>query len=142
MFPWTKYLSVALASTLKFVGGPITGFAFGLSWLETAAATLAGMMLSVTVAVFVGEALKNFISKFRKTKPKLFSRTNRLAVRTYKRFGIHGIALLTPILFTPIGGTLIAVSFKIPRIKTIFWMFIYGTFWAVLQSYVLYLLKA
>ena len=47
--PWAKYISVVLASMVKFVAGPITGMALGLQWYETALGTVVGMMLSVVI---------------------------------------------------------------------------------------------
>jgi hypothetical protein len=135
---WGKYISVALASMLKFVGGPLAGFALGLSWWQTALATLCGMMASVLIFVWVGPAIRIVVDKFRKQKPKKFSKTSRLAVKIWRRFGIHGIALLTPILFTPIGGTLLAVSFRVARATILWWMLVYGAMWAFVQAFLLY----
>ena len=60
-----KYLSVALASTLKFFGGPIAGVVLKLTWIETAICSAIGMMFSVFVLTFVGGAIQDFIKKRR-----------------------------------------------------------------------------
>jgi len=39
-----KYISVILASTIKFIGGPLAGLALQLSWYETASCTIIGMI--------------------------------------------------------------------------------------------------
>ncbi|HEV7351163.1 MAG TPA: hypothetical protein VGN67_22760 [Telluribacter sp.] len=133
-----KYLSVALASALKFVGGPLTGVALGLHWLETALCTLIGMMFSVVVVTYVGKAVQVLIARWRKKPGRRFSAASRRAVRIWKRFGIIGIAIMTPLLFTPIGGTIIAVAFRVPRPSIFLWMLLSGSVWAVFFSYLTY----
>ncbi|AEI50079.1 hypothetical protein [Runella slithyformis] len=136
--PWAKYISVVLASMVKFVAGPLAGVALSLSWWETALCTVVGMMLSVVIFVFLGSAIQQLIGRYRKKKPKLFSKRSRLAVRVWKRSGMTGIAILTPLLFTPIGGTLIAVSFKVPKHTIIAQMLLWGIIWGVIMSFGLF----
>ncbi|WP_026629632.1 hypothetical protein [Dyadobacter alkalitolerans] len=131
-----KYLSVALASTLKFFGGPIAGVVLKLTWLETAICSAIGMMFSVFVLTYVGGAIQNFIKQRRKTPPKKFSRTNRIAVNIWKRFGIIGIAFLTPPLFTPLFGPILAVAFKAPRPAIFLWMSASAIIWGLAISYI------
>jgi uncharacterized membrane protein len=133
-----KYISVALAAALKFIGGPLAGLALGLTWVETAACSVAGLMGSVLLFTFLGEGLRNFIERMRRRKPRLFTKRNRRAVRIWQRFGLPGIAFLTPLLFTPIGGTLLAVSFRAPRLPMFGWMLAFGVLWAVVFSYLMY----
>ncbi len=136
--PWAKYISVVLASMVKFVAGPLAGLALSLSWWETALCTVVGMMLSVIIFMFLGSAIQQLIGRYRKNKPRLFSKRTRMAVRVWKRSGMTGIAILTPLLFTPIGGTLIAVSFKVPRLTIIAQMLLWGVIWGVIMSFGLY----
>jgi uncharacterized membrane protein len=136
--PWAKYISVVLASTVKFVAGPIMGIALGLKWWETALCTVVGMMLSVVVFLFLGTAIQHLISRYRKQKTPLFSKRTRLAVRVWKKSGMTGIAFLTPLLFTPIGGTLIAVSFKVPRLTILAQMLFWGVILGVIITLVVY----
>lgn len=131
-----KYLSVALASTLKFFGGPITGVLLHLRWLETAICSVAGMMFSVLVVTYVGKGIQVLLKKYRKTPAKRFSKTNRLAVKIWKKFGIIGIALLTPPLFTPIFGTALAVAFRVPRGSIFLWMTLSAVGWGLFVSYI------
>lgn len=136
--PWAKYISVVLASMLKFVAGPLAGIALSLTWWETAICTVVGMMLSVVIFVFLGTAIQQLISRYRKKKPRLFSKRTRLAVKVWKKSGMTGIAILTPLLFTPIGGTLIAVSFKVPRLTIILQMLLWGVVLGVIITFAVY----
>lgn len=130
-----KYLSVALASTLKFFGGPITGVILKLTWLETAFCSAVGMMFTVFLLTFAGKGVQVLIQKYRKSPPKKFSWTNRVAVNIWRKFGIIGIAFLTPPLFTPIFGPLLAVAFRVPRTSIFLWMGISAVVWGLAISY-------
>lgn len=136
--PWAKYISVVLASMVKFVAGPVAGVALGLEWWETALCTVVGMMLSVVIFLFLGTAIQHFIGRYRKQKPPVFSKRTRLATRVWKKSGMTGIAFLTPLLFTPIGGTLIAVSFKVPRLTIIAQMLLWGVILGIIITLVVY----
>ncbi|GAB3750124.1 hypothetical protein [Spirosoma pomorum] len=135
---YARYVPVILASTLKFLGGPLTGLALGLHWLETAICSALGMMISVVLITYAGTALRTLIARFRPQKPKLFTKRTRLAVRIWKRFGMAGIAFLTPLMLTPIGGTALAVSFGVHRGQLLLYMLLSGIGWAIVQTLVLY----
>lgn len=133
-----KYLSVVLASTIKFIGGPLSGVALGLTWLETAVCTTIGMMVSVVAVTYAGAALQALATRYRKQRPKRFTSRTRLAVRIWKRSGLLGIALLTPLILTPIGGTALAVSFRVNRMRILLYMLISGILWAIAQTLAIY----
>lgn len=135
-----KYISVIIASTIKFVGGPLSGVALGLSWLETAICTTLGMMLSVVVVAYAGTALRALWQRYRPdtSTPKRFTKRTRLAIRIWKRAGLAGIALLTPLILTPIGGTIIALSFGVKRGPLFLYMLLSGVIWAVIQTLAFY----
>lgn len=134
----TKYLPVYFSSMVKFFGGPIAGALLGLRWWETMGLSVAGMMTSVLLFTFLGPQIQKLVGSFRKTKPKLFSSSTRRAVRIWGRFGMGGIALLTPPIFMPIGGTLLAVSFKVPRGTLLLWMLGSAIIWGTILTLGLY----
>ncbi|PWJ56643.1 hypothetical protein CLV98_111137 [Dyadobacter jejuensis] len=131
-----KYLSVAFASALKFFGGPITGVVLELNWIETALASATGMMAMVFLLTYVGKWIQQFIERYRKAPNKRFTKSNRMAVRIWKKFGIIGIAFLTPPLFTPIFGPLLAVGFKVPKNAIFLWMTISAILWGFGISFI------
>jgi uncharacterized membrane protein len=135
---WGAYFAVMAASSIKFVAGPLTGFGLGLSMLETIVCTWVGMMFTVTVMLTIGRFLVQQIARIRIQKPKLFSGRVRYAVSIWQRFGIKGIAVMTPLLFTPIGGSLLALSFKVPTPRVLFFMAISGIFWSVIFTILFY----
>jgi uncharacterized membrane protein len=135
---WGAYFAVMAASSIKFVAGPLTGFGLGLSMLETIVCTWMGMMFTVTVMLTIGRFLVQQIARIRIQKPKLFSGRVRYAVSIWQRFGIKGISVMTPLLFTPIGGSLLALSFKVPTPRVLFFMAISGIFWSVIFTVLFY----
>lgn len=129
---WGAYSGVMIATGLKFIAGPITGFSLGLTWYETVFFTWLGAMLMVTFIITSGKAIIGLVSTYRTTKPKLFSKRVRYAVDIWQRFGIKGIAALMPLIFTPIGGSLLALSFKVPTARILFFMGISSLIWALI----------
>ena len=138
MNDYGKYISVILPSMLKFLLGPLAGIALKLTWWETMICTIIGMMMSVVVFTFLGTLIQNAWQQWRKTTPKRFTKNSRRAIKVFRKFGMAGIACLTPLLFTPIGGTLIATSFGIAPAKIIVWMAIFALFWGVVITLALY----
>ncbi|MBX2965347.1 MAG: hypothetical protein KF845_04315 [Cyclobacteriaceae bacterium] len=133
-----KALPIYLSCTLKFVVGPIAGYGVGLHIVTTILATVLGMMTSVVAFTFFGNWLRTkLLSRWLRNRKK-FTTGNRRAIRVWQRFGLPGVAVLTPLLLTPIGGTLIAVSFGAPRDKILLYMFISASVFAVAMCYAVY----
>lgn len=133
-----KAIPVYLSSMLKFILGPVGGYAAGLSMLTTILATVAGMMTVVLGFAFFGDWIREkVLNRFLKKK-NASSERNRKLVTIWRKYGIAGVAALTPIVLTPIGGTLLAISFGTPRDKLIIYMFLSAAVWAVLFSGLIY----
>lgn len=133
-----KVASVYFSAMLKFIFGPLGGYAAGFSLLLTIFITVASMMTVVFAFTLFGNWLReNVIQRFFRKKKK-FSANNRRFVTIWKRYGLIGVAALTPILLTPIGGSLLAVSSGSPKDKIILYMLISASFWSVVFSSALY----
>lgn len=132
-----KALSVFLLSMLKFILGPMTGLALGLHVITSTLATIGGMMMSVVVFTYFGEWLRAAVlRKFFRNRKKFTPRSRRIAA--WRKYGLTGIALLTPLLLTPIGGTLLAVGATKSKGKILIAMLISATGWSVLLNGVIY----
>lgn len=133
-----KAIPVFFASMLKFIFGPAGGYAAGLHLATTIIATVAGMMTVVVVITYFGSWFKkNVLSRFGKRASK-FSPGNKRFVQIWKKYGLIGVALLTPIILTPIGGSLLAASSGSPKDKIIFFMLISASLWSVIFSVLVY----
>jgi hypothetical protein len=133
-----KVVTIYFSSMLKFVFGPIGGYAAGFPLITTILVTIAGMMTVVLVFTYFGTWIKErVIGRFFRKSNK-FSPQSRKFVSIWKRYGLIGVAALTPVLLTPIGGTVLAVSSGSPKEKIIFYMLISASFWAIVLTSALY----
>jgi len=132
-----KATSVYLSSMIKFFFGPIGGKAAGLHLITTMIVTVAGMMTTVIAFTYFGEFIrKHIIDRFRKKKPNQPEESPKK--NFFKRFGLAGVAFLTPIILTPIGGTLLAISVSTNREKIILYMLISACAWSVIFTCAVY----
>lgn len=133
-----KYFSVLGATMLKFILGPTVGFASGLSYWETVIFTFLGMMLAVSLVIVLGVPFRNYLQQKFASNSKKFTPRKRMTVKVWKKYGIIGIAFLTPLILTPIGGSIIAVSFGEKKQKIIVAMAISAMAWAVILCAAIY----
>ncbi len=132
-----RVVTVYVSSMLKFVFGPVGGYAAGLNIVVTILVTVCSMMTVVLAFAFFGDFIRQHVMR-RFFNPRKFTERNRKYVSIWRRYGLFGIAILTPILLTPIGGTLLAISFGTPRNKLILFMFVSAAAWSVLLTTVVY----
>lgn len=126
-----KFFAIYLASLFKFISGPVLGAAAGFSLMEIVAVTVLGMMTSVAAMTFAGEWVKSYWDLKMTPKRKRFSPRTRRIVRIWKKFGAMGIAAITPLVLTPIGGTIVMTAFNVKREKIFIYMLISALFWAL-----------
>lgn len=135
-----KYISVYLISMLKFVGGPTIGTAVGLTLLETIILTVLGMMSTVSIISFFGRGFRRWIiSKFSKNK-KVFTRRNRRFVFIWRKYGVLGVSFLTPVVFSPILGSLLVNAFGGSKKKIMGYMLASAIFWSITLATFLHLI--
>jgi membrane protein DedA with SNARE-associated domain len=133
-----KAIPVLLISMVKFFLGPVTGYGLKLNPVATAIATLLGMMTSVVAFTYFTDWLKRGILK------KFFTKTTDASFKPSKikqllsKYGLGGVAFFTPLILTPIPGTILAVSLGSPRPKILLYMFISGLFWSIFFTFLLY----
>jgi hypothetical protein len=93
-----------------------------------------GMMTSVLIFTQIGE--RRGYPRITRMVEYLKSRkaVNKRFLYVWNRFGIVGITFLTPILFTPIIGTILVTSMGSPKGKVIIYMFFSAVFWSITLS--------
>lgn len=134
-----KIITVYFSSMLKFIFGPLGGKAAGLNIFLTMTLTVAGMMTVVTALSGFGNFFRRrILSRFRKKKPvQQEAQSNRKIF--IKKYGLAGIAFLTPLILTPIGGTLLAISVVNSKPKVLAYMLTSAVFWSVVMTLAVYL---
>lgn len=147
-----------LISGIKFLFAPFTASElFGYSFWKSFAITTSGGATGILVFTYVGDlivrwwnhlvaVLKAFFLRRKveviERKPHdKFTRTNKLIVRVKRRFGLAGLAFLTPcILSIPIGTFVINRFFK-KKWRILLFLFVALLFWSfVLNGIAQYLL--
>jgi hypothetical protein len=134
-----KAVPIFFSSMFKFILGPVGGYLAKLNMLTTILVTVGGMMTVVLAFAFFGDLIKRKIINRFFTRKKRFTEKNRKFVIIWRKYGLLGVAALTPVLFTPIGGTLLAISFGSPRDKLIIYMFVSASVWSVVLTFTVYM---
>jgi len=135
-----KAIPVYLSTMIKFIFGPVGGYLAGLAFGTTIFVTVAGMMTVVLLFSFFGDFMRaQIVNRFFANK-KRFTPKNRKFVTIWRKYGLAGVAALTPVLLTPIGGSILAVSCGAPRNKLLLYMFISAVVWSLIFSSVTYAL--
>lgn len=112
---------VILSSTWKFAATfPVAVYVFKMTFFQTILYTNIGGLLGMVVSAILSKGLiKIYIAfwpeKLRKRikKSKKFTRRNRLLVNLKSKYGLMGIAFLTPVLLSiPLGTFLVAKYYR------------------------------
>lgn len=127
------YISVYLGSTIKIliaVGGAST---VGLVGWKLSLTVFAGGMTGVTFFALAGTSVRKWMSARRRRrgiKPNLAKA--RKVLRMWRKFGLPGVALLTPPLLSPPIGPTIAAIFGERFWRIMLYMGVSMAAWSVL----------
>lgn len=141
-----KILSVFFACTVFFgkLGMPTAMVLFNYSFLKVFIVTsLGGITGSVVFTNLSAAALKWYHNYRAKRglihRKKIFTPFNRRMIRAKQRFGLAGIAFITPLLLsTPLGAFLAEKFFKDKK-KIILYLSISVVFWSVTLYFIILL---
>ena len=128
-----KYVTVYFLSGFKFIFGPAFGVANDLHLIAIIPLTALGMMTTVYLFTFFGSNIRRFALRFRRS-PKVFTNRSRKFVRIWRRYGLIGVCLLTPLLLSPPLGGLLSNLFETNKKKLIRWMWISAIGWSAILS--------
>lgn len=132
---------VFLLSTVKFVFGSVPlALGFGFSFFEAVTVTCLGGFTGATFFVYLSDKLLAYLKKRKARKNKenpgappkqIFTKRNRMVVKVKNRFGLLGIAFLSPSLFPLPIGCFIAVRYFKNKHKILVYMYGAILFWSV-----------
>lgn len=128
------FFGIYFLCLFKFIAGPLLGYAAGYGLWEIVSVTMSGMMTSVLIFTFLGEWFKKNWPIIIKKKKNKFSKRTRNIIKVWQKFGVFGIAFLTPVILTPIGGTVVLTSFGIAKRKIIGAMLVSSFFWSIVMA--------
>lgn len=127
-----------LLSTVKFVlGGVPLALAMGFPFFKTVVTTCVGGFIGVLIFVNVSEYGLHQWHERKKNKKnipsgkKKFTRTNKIIIKAKSRFGLIGIAFLTPFLLSIPVGSFVAMRYFKNKNKVIIYLFASVVLWSV-----------
>lgn len=132
-----KFISAVLANTISLskIGTPMVIAIYGSNYFMALLSSCIGAILGTVVFTYVSAGILNWWGKlkerwFPSKKPKKnFSRSNRRIINIKRRFGLVGIAVITPVLLSiPIGAFLAERFFKDKK-KVILYLSVSGVIW-------------
>lgn len=127
-----KYLSIFLMSGFKFMVGVGMSMAMKLSFWEQFLITTSGGIAGVVFFTYLGDKVRSWIARRRGRPVQSFS--SQKWARFWEKYGLWGVAWLTPPILSPPIGTAIALAFGSPRrqiaTRTSIAMVVWGAFFA------------
>lgn len=131
-----------MSSFKLMMGIPFALLVYGYSFHETVVMTSFGGILGVVVFTYFSEWIINMWNRFIKRtstnrdgkKKQIFSKRNRLIVKVKSKFGIMGIAFISPSFITIPIGTFILVRYFRNKKKIIVYESLSVVFWSVLTA--------
>jgi len=126
-----KIIPIVLLTMFKFVFGPTLGYAAGFSFVKTVLVTISGSMLSVLLFSYFGEYMRDKVIRKYFPPKKRFTSRSRKVVKVWQQYGLIGVSFLMPVIFTPIGGTILAIAFGAQKERVVIFMLASAVFWAV-----------
>lgn len=115
-----KILVVIFLSGIKFMFAiPLSIIKYDFNFIQTLLYSVAGGVLSVFVFAYLSDKIYKIINKRNKNKAKKRSVKKALAIKTARKYGLIGIAVLTPVFLSIPIGTYLALYFFPEKRKTI-----------------------
>ncbi|MEN3040564.1 MAG: hypothetical protein ABDH66_03365 [Bacteroidia bacterium] len=133
-----KYFSIFLMSGFKFMVGVAMSIAMHLTFWEQFLITTLGGIAGVVFFTYLGDRLRQWIAR-RRQRPSSNAPSPKW-VYLWQKYGLWGIAFLTPPLLSPPIGTAIALVFGTPRRVVVqrfaLAMIVWGIFFAGIWDWV------
>jgi hypothetical protein len=136
MLEFSKLIGLLLFSALKFFLAPSTAIIAGYNFGQTILITATGGVTGFLLFFKFGEILQSGFRLVIKAKArKRFSKRNRLLVKLKSKYGLWGLALLTPCLLgIPLGAFLASAYYR--KQKGVLWIFfVFIVFWSFILTY-------
>lgn len=123
---YIAYLVIFLLGATPFfevIGVIPIGVAAGLPALPVTILAFLGNILTIWLLVIMMDHVKNWLQKRREKKGKNVSeKRQKRAVNLWKKYGLPGLAILSPLLIGSHLGTILAMSFGGTRKNITLWM--------------------
>lgn len=147
---FSSFSAVFILAATKFLFGPVAAIqVYYFTFWETILVLILGGVVGVTIFYFFGELFFLSVAKWRHARDekkkakgimvirKKFTPFNRRVIRIKHRFGIMGLAFLTPcIISIPIGSVIIARFYHHrSALKVLSTLYLWVVIWAFILTY-------
>lgn len=149
---WLQIAEVALIASVKFLLAPFEAERYGMTYWTAWIITTGGGITGIFIFYYAGwiiarwwqhniAKVKSFFTKrpvsdFEGEHRKIFTRKNKMMVRIKQRFGLFGIAFVTPCIISIPIGTLVAIAFYPKKRQVIPYLLISLVLWSFLLNYI------
>lgn len=144
MAEFLKIVSVFVTCSLAFkIGFPTAFVVLDHHFLKVILVTCAGGITGNILFTYLSAAILRAIHNYRVKRnlihrKRIFTKFNRRVIRVKQRFGLAGIAFITPLfLSTPVGAFLAERFFRDKK-KIIIYLSVATVFWAVTLYFILF----
>lgn len=144
---WAKIISVLLLASTKFLFAPTLSLKLGFNFWETIFLLCAGGISGVTFFYFLGTLIGNWIERIKNInrakkvaqgKPIKLKRKitpfKRKVVKIKNKFGLAGIAIVTPCIISIPIGSVLASRFFNNHAKTLSAIYLSVVVWAFILT--------
>ena len=114
-----EILTVAGLATFEIYAAIPAGFAFGLHPGTIFGSTVAGGLVGVFVAAFLGDKIRAFISRYKKVKEQ--KPKEGLIYRIWDKYGVIGVGFLGTLTVGAPVSLAVGVGFNVPLKKLVTW---------------------
>jgi hypothetical protein len=160
-----KFIQVLILSAIKFLLAPPLSFKLGFTFFQTVLTTTIGGILGVIFFFYISEILlrlfrkawphiKNYFIKQKDIQlfpvievkansknKKMFSRKNKFIVLARRKYGLWGIAVLTPVLLSIPLGTFLANKYYKNKKSVLLHLALSVVCWSIIMSSIYAILK-
>ena len=114
-----EIFTVAALATFEIYAAIPAGFAFGLHPGTIFSSSLAGGLVGVFVAAFLGDKIRAFINRYKKVKEE--KPKTGLIYRIWDKYGIIGLGFLGTMTVGAPVSLAVGVGFNVPMKRLITW---------------------
>lgn len=159
-----KMIQVLILSSLKFIVAPPLSLGYGFNFLQTFMTTTAGGLIGIIFFFYLSEGIlilwkriwpfiksffvkKHLIHLHEEAKHKKennkpsFTWKSRMIINVKRKWGLIGIATLTPILLSIPLGTFLANRYYKNKRNILIYLSVSVTCWSLLMSSLYFLIK-
>lgn len=125
-------IAVFFGSAIKFSMFTLTAIAADLG-LGGSLANVIGGIIGIVVFTYLGTFIQDYLAKrFPRQFGRRFTKSTRMLVKVKQRFGLNGVAALTPIVLSIPVGVMFALSLTHDKKKIMISMIMSILFWATI----------